>query len=62
MARGLQIFRQGDVAKAIKAAQSNGLEVQRFEIDRAGTIVIITGNVSSELAARDARRDDGAAA
>jgi hypothetical protein len=32
MSRGLQIFRQTDVAKAIKAAQNAGLDVQRFEI------------------------------
>ena len=48
MSRGLQIFRQTDVAKAIKAAQNAGLDVQRFEIDRAGKIVIITRKAVSE--------------
>ncbi len=41
MSRGLQVFRQTDITKAIKAAQKAGLDVQRFEIDRAGKIVVI---------------------
>jgi hypothetical protein len=41
MARGLQIFRQSDITKAIMAAQKAGLDVRRFEIDRAGKIVVI---------------------
>jgi hypothetical protein len=48
MSRGLQVFRQTDVAKAIKAAQNAGLDVQRFEIDRAGKIVIVTLKTTSE--------------
>jgi hypothetical protein len=43
MSRGAQIFRQTDVAKAIKAALSLGLSVARFEIDRDGKIVVIIG-------------------
>jgi hypothetical protein len=42
MSRGVQIFRQTDVLKAIMAAQKAGLDVRRFEIDRAGKIVVIT--------------------
>jgi hypothetical protein len=42
MSRGVQIFRQTDILKAIVAAQKAGLDVQRFEIDRAGKIVVIT--------------------
>jgi hypothetical protein len=41
MSRGIQAFRQTDVTKAIRGAQNAGLEVQRFEIDRAGTIVVM---------------------
>ena len=41
MSRGVQIFRQTDITKAIRAAQNAGLDVQRFEIDRAGKIVVI---------------------
>ena len=42
MSRGVQIFRQTDVLKAIMAAQKAGLDVRRFEIDRAGKIVVLT--------------------
>jgi hypothetical protein len=45
MSRGVQIFRQTDVTKAIKAAQNADLDVQRFEIDRAGKIVVFAGKV-----------------
>ena len=47
MSRGVQKFRQGDVAKAIMAAQKAGLDVHRFEIDRAGKIVIITDKAAN---------------
>jgi hypothetical protein len=47
MSRGVQIFRQGDIAKAIMAAQKAGLDVHRFEIDRAGKIVIITDKAAN---------------
>lgn len=43
MSRGVQAFRQTDVTKAIKAAVSAGLSVQRVEIDRDGKIVMIFG-------------------
>lgn len=35
-------FRQVDLARALKAAASAGLEVGRVEIDRDGKIVIVT--------------------
>ena len=41
MSRGLQVFRQTDITKAIRAAQKAGLDVHRFEIDRAGKIIVI---------------------
>jgi hypothetical protein len=43
MSRGLQVFRQTDITKAIRAAQNAGLDVHRFEIDRAGKIVVLAG-------------------
>jgi hypothetical protein len=43
MSRGIQAFKQTDAVKALKAAKSAGFDVQRFEIDRAGKIVIIIG-------------------
>lgn len=43
MSRGPQAFRQADVRKALLAAKEADLSVQRFEIDRAGRIVITTG-------------------
>jgi hypothetical protein len=41
MSRGIQEFKQTNVTKAIRAAQKAGLDVQRFEIDRAGKITVI---------------------
>jgi hypothetical protein len=41
MSRGIQAFKQTDITKAIRAAQKAGLDVQRFEIDRAGKIIVI---------------------
>lgn len=43
MSRGAQVFRQADVAKAIRATVSAGLSVQRVEIDRNGKIVVVIG-------------------
>jgi hypothetical protein len=43
MSRGVQAFKQTDVTKAIRAAQKAGLIVQRFEIDRAGKIMVLAG-------------------
>lgn len=44
MSRGAQNVKQGDIAKALKAARSAGVDVQRFEIDpTTGKIVIFAG-------------------
>ena len=48
MSRGVQMVRQADVRKAIRAAQSAGLVVQRFEIDRAGKIVVLTSGADAQ--------------
>ena len=40
MSRGAQAFRQGDVTRALKAAERAGLKVQRAEMRRDGSIVL----------------------
>ena len=40
MARGPNNFKQRDVSRALRAAMSAGIEVERFEIDQAGRIVV----------------------
>jgi hypothetical protein len=47
MSRGLQVFRQTDITKAIRAAQKAGLDVHRFEIDRAGKIVVLADKAAN---------------
>jgi hypothetical protein len=47
MSRGIQMFKQTDVTKAIRGAQNAGLSVQRFEIDRAGKIVVTAGQAEA---------------
>jgi len=44
MSRGPQSFKQADVTRVLKAAAKAGFSVSRFEIDRAGKIVIIAGS------------------
>jgi hypothetical protein len=51
MSRGVQAFKQTDAVKALKAAKNAGLDVQRFEIDRTGKIVIIIGKVTDDMPA-----------
>jgi hypothetical protein len=40
MSRGAQTFKQGDVTKALKAAEKAGLKVQRAEVRRDGSILL----------------------
>jgi len=40
MSRGPQTFKQGDVTRAIKAAEKAGLKVQRAELRRDGSILL----------------------
>lgn len=49
MSRGIQAFKQTDLAKALKAARSAGLAVQRYEVGRDGKIVIDVGKPDAEL-------------
>jgi hypothetical protein len=39
-------FRQSDVTRALRAAKAAGLHVTRCEIDSAGKITIVSGEVS----------------
>ena len=61
MSRGIQAFKQTDAVKALKAAKSAGFDVQRFEIDRAGKIVIIIGKPAANEPAALVAGDDVAA-
>jgi hypothetical protein len=40
MSRGAQTFKQGDVTKALKAAEKAGLKVQRAEVRKDGSILL----------------------
>ena len=48
MARGALTFRQRDLVRALKGAKAAGIEVARVEIDKAGTIVMVTGKPSTD--------------
>jgi hypothetical protein len=43
MSRGPATFKQTDLSRALKAATTAGVKVARIEIDRAGKIVLVTG-------------------
>jgi hypothetical protein len=43
MSRGPATFRKADLKRAFKAASAAGVEVQRVEVSKDGTISIITG-------------------
>ena len=49
MARTPSTFRQQDVTKAVKAVAAAGVHIARIEIDKAGKIVIITGDATDQL-------------
>lgn len=40
MSRGAQTFKQGDVTKALKAAEKAGLKVRRVEVRKDGSILL----------------------
>ena len=43
MSRGAQTLKKGHVIKAIKGAMEAGLNVQRFEVDQDGKIIVFAG-------------------
>jgi len=40
MSRGAQTFKQGDITKALRAAERAGLKVQRAKVGRDGSILL----------------------
>jgi hypothetical protein len=40
MSRGAQTFKQGDITKALRAAEKAGFKVQRAEVRRDGSILL----------------------
>ena len=51
MARRPCTFKQRDVTRALRGAKAAGIEIQRVEIDKAGKIVLVTTNHSSQTTA-----------
>ena len=47
MSKGLQIFKQTDLLRAIRTFQKAGLPIARAEIDRNGKIVVVAGERKS---------------
>jgi hypothetical protein len=47
MPKGLQIFKQTDLLRAIRTSQKAGLSIARVEIDREGKIVVVVGERKS---------------
>jgi hypothetical protein len=43
MSKGLQIFKQTDLLRAIRTFQKAGLSIARAEIDRDGKIIVVAG-------------------
>jgi hypothetical protein len=53
MSRGPPTFRQGDITKAVKGAVNAGVAVKRVEVDRNGTIVVVTADSSPSVTTRN---------
>ena len=43
MSKGMQIFKETDLRRAIRAFQKAGLSIARAEIDRDGKIIVVVG-------------------
>jgi hypothetical protein len=53
MPKGLQIFKQTDLLRAIRTSQKAGRSIARVEIDRDGKIVVVVGESRQERAGND---------
>jgi Tfp pilus assembly PilM family ATPase len=53
MPKGPCTFRKSDVKRAIEAAESAGMKVARVEVDAAGKISLIPGNVAEAAGAEE---------
>ena len=49
----MSLFRQSDVARAIRAVLAGGLEVQAVEIGRDGAIRVLTRRPAGDVAVND---------
>ena len=49
MPKGLQLFKETDLRRAIKTFQKLGLPIARAEIDRDGKIVVVVGEGKTVL-------------
>jgi hypothetical protein len=53
MSRGPQTFRQRDVTKAVRAVVAAGVHVAEVRVDKAGNIVVVTGEAGKTEATPD---------
>jgi hypothetical protein len=58
MSRGAQTFKQGNVTKALKAAEKAGLKVRRAEVRTDGSIVLDFNSQSPDIAAAEVNEWD----
>jgi hypothetical protein len=58
MPKGPCTFRQTDVKRAVKAVVASGLSVESVEIDRQGTIVVVTTKSAEQPSAVNDREDN----
>ena len=49
MPKGLLLFKEADLRRAIRTFQKLGLPIARAEIDRDGKIVVVTGRPTDDL-------------
>ena len=47
MARGSYIFKERDVTRAVRGAVKAGEKVQRIEIDKVGTIILVLAGAAT---------------
>jgi hypothetical protein len=48
MARGAATFKQQDVTRALRASRAAGIEVQSFEVDNTGKIVVVAAQSAKD--------------
>jgi hypothetical protein len=60
MGRGLCIFKQRDITKAVKAVAAAGVEIARIEVDRDGRIVVVAGKHADDDGSIDKNEWDAA--
>jgi hypothetical protein len=58
MSRGAQTVKQGDITKALKAAERAGLKVRRAEVRTDGSIVLDFNSQPSDIAAAEVNEWD----